>query len=139
MSDTPHLNALPTLSERPRRAVPKPTPRLANRTARQREDEKAWQQCCRVVDARDKFRCRVCGRRLVRTLTLCEDRLEHHHLESRALMPGLIHDPRNLITVCKRCHDQLTRHELEPTGTDRFAFHGGSYLDANCPLVFLKG
>jgi 5-methylcytosine-specific restriction endonuclease McrA len=138
-SDTPHLDALSTLSERPGRPVPKPVPRLVSRTTKQRDEDKQWKAVCRYVDERDRFRCRCCGRRLVRTLTLCEERLEHHHLEARSLMPELVHDVRNVIAVCKACHDKLTRHEIEPMGTERFSFGSGTYLNADCPLVFVKG
>src|ERR1051325_3962722 len=102
------------------RSFPKPVPLLVTRMERDRTLDRAWQALCRTVDARDGYRCRVCHRHLVRTLRLCADRLERHHLESRALVPSLRLESKNVICVCALCHLQLTRHELEPTGPDRF-------------------
>jgi hypothetical protein len=137
MSDTPHLDALATLTKRPRRPCPKPEPRLTVRVAEIRKADRAWVQCCRIVDQRDGYKCRCCLRRVVKTLSLCTERLEHHHLEARSLMPALTNDPRNVITMCKSCHLKLTQHDLEPSG-HRFEFQGGHYLNADCPLIFLS-
>ena len=120
------------------RSFPKPTPRLVTRLDRDRDFDRAWSALCRYVDERDRYRCRVCQRRVVKTLTLCAERLERHHLESRALLPSLRLEPRNLIVVCAECHGKLTRHEIEPTGPDRFTTAEGSFLNADSPtLTFL--
>jgi hypothetical protein len=136
-NDTPYLDGLDSLADRPAHACPKPVPRLVTRVERDRDIDRAWQALCRYVDERDRYRCRVCRRRLVKTLTLCVERLERHHLETRALRPSLTLDPRNVICVCAACHGKLTRHEIEPTSPDRFEFNGHWYLNADCPLTFL--
>jgi hypothetical protein len=117
---------------------PKSAPRLKLRMAKARDLDQAWRDCCRYVDQRDRYKCRVCGRRVVKTLTLCAERAEHHHLEARSLVPALKHDVRNVILCCASCHLKLTQHQIEPTGTERFEYQGHSYLNADCPLIFLS-
>ena len=108
------------------RSFPKPTPRLKERTIRQWQAGHAWRACCRIVEARDKYICRVCQRHVRRTLTLCPERLEHHHLVARSLAPTLVSAPSNVLCVCAECHGKLTRHEITAQGTD-----------ANQPVSFL--
>src|SRR5205823_3958940 len=97
---------------------PKPVPQLVVREARARAIDQAWEACKRRVDARDHYRCRVCGRRVVKTLTLCAERLERHHLVPRSIAPAVWADPRNVLVVCAACHGRLTRHEIAATGTE---------------------
>jgi len=98
------------------RSFPKPTPRLQDRVAQQREAMRAWLECCRVVDARDKWLCRCCGRKTRKTLTVCPERLEHHHLVPRSRARHRIADPSNVITLCLSCHQRVTRHEISIVG-----------------------
>jgi len=100
------------------RSFPKPTPRLQDRVQQRREAMRAWLECCRVVDARDKWICRCCGRKVRKTLTVCSERLEHHHLHGRRVAPERRYDPRAVITVCLECHGRLTRHEIAIVGED---------------------
>ena len=108
------------------RSFPKPAPRLQERTAQRRNALRAWQECVRVVDARDQFTCRCCGRHLTRTLTVCPQRLEHHHLHGRNVAPERITDPSSVVSLCMACHQRVTRHEVTIQGTD-----------ANHPLWFI--
>jgi len=117
------------------RTFPKPVPQLTARIERDRAIDQAWEACKRRVDARDGYSCRVCHRRVVKTLTLCTERLERHHLESRALVPALALDSRNVIVVCAACHGRLTRHEIEPSGRERFITQDGSFLNADSPML----
>ena len=110
------------------RSFPKPTPRLQDRVAKRRDAMRAWLACCAAVDQRDRFVCRYCGRKTRKTLTVCPERLEHHHLVGRNVAPELVTATRNVICVCLECHGKLTRHEVEPIG----------YLDANGPLHFTQ-
>lgn len=77
--------------------------RAEGRSARAKAIETAQKAAYRLVDARDGLICRVCGRRVKKTLTLAVDRLEHHHVNGR----GRIEDeaPENICVVCKGCHD----------------------------------
>lgn len=98
----------------------------------------AWLECCAFVDQRDRYRCRCCGRRTRQTLTLCPERREHHHLVGRNVAPGLVCDPRNVITVCLECHDTLTRHDIRVEGCadSMFTSDGQQYLNADHRLHF---
>ena len=138
MADTPHLDALPTLTDRAGHACPKPVRILDTRITQNRLADLAWHNCIRLVDERDGWRCRVCHGRVVKTLTVCPERAEHHHLVQRSRAPGLRADPRNVVLVCAIDHGRLTRHELEPFGlaADRFVVHARAYLNADAPLIF---
>jgi len=116
---------------------PKPVPRLTSRTTEARAFQRAWTLCCHIVDARDRYRCRVCQRRVRRTLTLCAERLEHHHLVPRSLAPDLVLDVRNLICCCAECHGKLTRHELVAVGSTAWVVDGTPYLDASGEVRFV--
>lgn len=100
------------------RSFPKPTPRLTARVAKRREALRAWRACVRAVDARDHYRCRCCGRHVTRTLTVCPERLEHHHVHGRTVAPERIADPSNVVTLCLSCHQRVTRHDVTYEGTD---------------------
>jgi len=108
------------------RSFPKPAPQIKERMAAQREAAVDWYACCRRVEARDRYRCRCCQRHVRRTLTLCPERLEHHHLVARSLAPTLVSAPSNVLCVCAECHGKLTRHEITAQGTD-----------ANQPVTFI--
>lgn len=122
------------------RSFPKPPTRLVERTAKRREAMQAWLACCAAVDARDKWICRCCGRRTKRTLTLCAERLEHHHLVGRRIAPGLTHDSRNVIDCCLECHGKLHRHELHIEGRaeEMFTHDGRRFWNADCPLHIIQ-
>jgi hypothetical protein len=123
------------MSELPFSPQPKPRSRLVSRKAKRRAEESAWVACCRAVDARDGGRCRCCKRFVVRTLTLCPERAEHHHLAGRTVR-GLRCDPRAVCLLCAECHQRVTRHEVVITSCSYFEFNGRSVVDADCPLVF---
>lgn len=73
-------------------AIPKGTPRILDRIEKKRAMEKQERDCRRTVRARDKGKCRVCGRPA-----------QHmHHLERRSL--GGKWTPRNVVHLCRICH-----------------------------------
>jgi hypothetical protein len=120
------------------RSFPKPAPRLHDRVKARYERALAWRVCCAIVDVRENYHCRVCGRRTHSTLTLCPKRAEHHHLAGRRLLPKvLLNDSRLVILVCLACHGKLTRHELLTTAEHEFKVDGRSYPDADGPLTFI--
>ena len=116
------------------RTFPKPVPQLIVRETRDRAIDQAWEACKRRVDTRDNYTCRVCSRRVVKTLTLCAERLERHHLVPRSIAPALWADARNVLVVCAIDHG---RHEIEPTGTERFTTEAGSFLNADGTIWFV--
>ena len=123
----------------PHQSFPKPEPHVYQRATARRAQERAWRACCDAVDARDRYVCRVCRRNVVRTLTLCAERAEHHHLAPRSMAPELRADVRNCLCVCASCHVRLTRHEITPTQDPAHGFdhQGQRYLNAEQPIAFL--
>jgi hypothetical protein len=101
---------------------PKVKGRVQLKLEKKAADEKAWRECCAVVDARDKGRCRYCGKRGKPESTSLLDRIHRHHLEKRS--KGGEHLPGNVVSVCAACHELAERHRLDIRG------------DANGPLDF---
>jgi len=122
------------------RSFPKPTPRLQERVQQRREAMRAWLVCCAAVDHRDRFICRCCGRTVRKTLTVCPERLEHHHIAARHVAPHLVTDVKNILAVCLSCHQKLTRHEMYIDGReeDMFVVEGKQFWNADCPLHFTQ-
>lgn len=69
----------------------------------------------REVERRDGLVCRVCRRRVRKTLTLAVNRLEHHHIDGRG---GLVRETTsNICVTCKGCHDDRhVRRVLQISG-----------------------
>jgi|SRR3990167_4433218 len=116
---------------------PKPETRLAERTRRTREDKRAELAFLRAVWDRDEGRCRVCGCRCVRTLSLHPRRGDVHHLYGRTVR-ALRFDPRAAILVCAKDHEALTQHRLSMWGSQHFDGAGRVYLDGSGPLRFVE-
>lgn len=77
------------------KAMPDPKPEKHKRKKSEPMPEGRWDE---VVE-RDNFRCKNPS---------CEGRilwLEVHHIEKRSR--GTNHEPFNLITLCKHCHDLI--------------------------------
>jgi len=125
------------MNRMPHRSFPKPALRLQERTAQRREALRAWLECCRLVDARDNFRCRCCGRKTIKTLSVCANRLEHHHLHGRNVAPALRYRAQAVISVCLECHGKLTRHELLVKAAMFYRVEGRTYPNADGPLTFI--
>lgn len=84
------------------------------------------------VRRRDEYNCRLCGRESA----LCSEDIEDgeryygggldlqvHHIEARR--SGGRDEPKNLITVCKRCHQRIHEHEsIRPFGLGYREFFG---------------
>jgi hypothetical protein len=119
-------------------SFPKPASRLTDKHDQRVQNALAWRRCCAEVDRREGWKCRVCNRRVVKTLTLCPERAEHHHLVGRRLLPRALHcDPRVVVLTCAYCHWKLTRHELLVTAATCYQVEGRSYPDADGPLTFI--
>jgi hypothetical protein len=120
------------------KSFPKPVPRVTDKHAKRVQDALAWRNCCRRVDARDKYRCRVCGRHTRKTLELVPERAEHHHLIPRSVAPQHKYESWNVILVCHSpCHQQLQRHELVAVGSAGMRIDGQWCLDAYGWLDFV--
>ncbi len=107
------------------RSFPKPPRRLTHKRRERAENVRAWHVTCHQVNVRDRWRCRCCHRRVVSTLTLCPERLEHHHIVPRSRAPERMFDVTNVVSLCCSCHTKVTHHELDVIGTN-----------AEGPLVF---
>lgn len=133
---------LPTLADRPRGSFQKGPSRVEEKTVKGKSDGKAWEECRRIVWARDGGKCRCCGRVVVKSLELRADRGECHHIVRRAKAKALLTDPRNVVLVCLLpCHEGLTHHEIAVFGpaSAMFDLDGARYLDASSlKLKFIK-
>lgn len=84
--------------------------KIAKRKAKEHQTRDAYAQ----VDARDKFICRACGCRCVKSLTLQPRRWERHHiLGRRGKNP---HQTDRIVGLCFRDHDRITRNLLSVEG-----------------------
>jgi RNA-directed DNA polymerase len=61
-----------------------------------------WPEIRQHILERDEQRCRFCGK---------TERLEVHHI--RRYKQGQPHEPKNLITLCKGCHQQMQNRRSE--------------------------
>lgn len=62
----------------------------------------AWRKTRRLIIDRDKF-CVLCAKK-----NIIETRnLQVHHIQKRVDAPDLVYDPLNLITLCKKCHEEV--------------------------------
>lgn len=79
----------------------------AEQKLKDRADEaRSLAECYRIVDARDAFRCRVCGRRCSPVAIPTLERGERHHLIFKSR--GGKHHSKNVLLICKaRCHDEI--------------------------------
>lgn len=77
--------------------------RFDDRIQKAKQKEADRRDAYRRAEIRDKFRCRVCGRQLVKTLTVQPDQLIHHHIRGRDF-PGA-ETPENICCICGSCHD----------------------------------
>jgi 5-methylcytosine-specific restriction endonuclease McrA len=85
--------------------------RIAGPTAKRRAKKArsrltVYERVCRLVDARDKDRCRLCG------YFVAEG--EHHHIIPRSL--GGKHTTANLMLVHTDCHESITLKRILVSG-----------------------
>ena len=136
------IRKLATLQDRPRCAVQKHAmrSRLDDKAEKDKATDKAWEACKLAVDERDRGKCRVCLRRVVKTLALDPKRAEHHHLCRRSKEKALRLDSRNIVLVHLACHQLIERHKLEPVQKDvlKFQLAGVSYVNADYLIEFKK-
>jgi 5-methylcytosine-specific restriction endonuclease McrA len=76
--------------------------------------EANWKAVCKVVDARDKRECRVCGVRSNPNGTGLLDRGHRHHIVYRSA--GGQDISSNLVTLCAACHNAEHKHQLRIEG-----------------------
>lgn len=137
------LSNLPTLAEVQAARAFKPCPKGATRlqlVEAERKlttvDEKAFRA---EVAKRDKNRCRVCGRKVLKTISRIPERAEVHHLHGR--LGALRHEARAAILVCLKDHERLTgkvNEKLVAVASATFTTKQGTFTDARKPIEFRK-
>ena len=61
-----------------------------------------WHSLRESIMRRDGYMCRECRR-----FGKCTEGTNVHHILPREQFPQYQYDPRNLITLCNRCHDAM--------------------------------
>lgn len=120
--------------------LPKGPTRLDAKEAKDKIDEKELDAWRTKVYTRDRYRCRVCKRKVSRSIELKPDQAHGHHIVSRKFKP-LRYDRRNGVTCCPRCHEDIERNRVVIIGkaADMFVLDGKSYLNGDClTLEFIR-
>jgi 5-methylcytosine-specific restriction endonuclease McrA len=79
------------------------------------KDERAvWLKVCAAVDARDKHRCRACGKPAPINGVGVLQKAHRHHIVYRSA--GGQDVSSNLATLCARCHNDVHQSRLDIEG-----------------------
>ena len=76
--------------------------------------DQAWLDLCLTVDARDRLKCRSCGRRCDPKATALLERGERHHVVYRSA--GGADTSANVVLICAGCHNDEHKHRLRIEG-----------------------
>ncbi len=106
---------LPTLAELQRtpRATPKGQTKLEAKIEAMREEARAGIAFRAAVWKRDDHKCRICHRKVIRSISLRPERGEVHHVKGRNVTPEDRYNVNAAILCCSLCHIKLQRHEIE--------------------------
>jgi hypothetical protein len=134
---------LPTLAEMDAQLRGKPQLKGASRVEMKDDDraidKEKLDKFKQVVWLRDKGRCRKCGVKVLKTLTLTAKRGEVNHVAGRSDR-AVRYDPRNGILLCNSpCHEQVTgavNVKVVIVGTVFFEVSGTRYINAAKPVTF---
>lgn len=85
---------------------------VADRKAKDAHRE--WLDVCAAVDARDKGRCRCCGKRAPLNGVGVLERAHRHHIVYRSA--GGADSASNLVLLCPRCHFDEHAHRMKVEG-----------------------
>lgn len=111
--------------------------RAEDHKAEQAKDKRLLAQWAKAVKARDKWRDRKTGFRVVQTLELVPNRAEAHHVEPRSNYDTR-YDVRNGLTLSFETHDKVEHNELKIIGTKFFIVNGKKYIDCTHKVRFVK-
>jgi 5-methylcytosine-specific restriction endonuclease McrA len=82
--------------------LPKPRPVALDKHQRRVARESLYKRNSRLARERDRHRCRLCD---------SDFSLETHHVIPRSLAGKNVRDTvPNLVTLCRSCHENVTRH-----------------------------
>ena len=107
-------DSLPTLNGQPGRPVPKPRPRVLDRIAYRQQRDRKDAAFRAEVWKRDGGVCRLCGRKVTRTITLCAEQGHVHHLRGRNVAPEDRTNAKAAILVCATCHAKIHAGQVTP-------------------------
>jgi len=113
------------------------TTRLHVKAAKDKDDEKKLEQWKKDVGIRDKWTCRVCGIKTVKTMELDPKRGEAHHIAGRA-DKAVRYDVRNGLHCCLACHQKFTLGKLFISQIAKFLFKVGqkTYINGSKQVTF---
>lgn len=114
-------------------AFPKPEPRARLKRQAKAADEAAWRAVCKVVDLRDRHRCRVCHRRCDPEAIDLLRRAHRHHVTYRSA--GGQDLSSNLVTLCAECHAEEHAHQIKVEGNADVAIEVWRLGEAGWHLV----
>jgi predicted HNH restriction endonuclease len=111
------IRDLPTLAEMQaqRRATPKHAlvTRLEQKADKQKADTKAMLAFRAAVFKRDGGKCRICHKKVVRTLALVANRAEAHHKRGRRVAPEDRYNVATALLTCAKCHQAIHMGRIE--------------------------
>ena len=81
---------------------PKPRPKRAEKRSEDAKRQRLWLAVREKAFARDGYLCRVCG---------TNRPFDGHHLLARSL--GGRDELMNVLSVCRRCHEDITGHVVK--------------------------
>lgn len=135
------FSSLPTLAETQAqpRACQKPETRLEQKVKAKKltvVDDRVFKK---EVWTRDKWLCRCCGRKVIKTLALVPERGEVHHIHGR--VGDLRFESRAALLLCKWDHERVTgkvNDKLVILPTRTFRLRDETYTDARFKVTFEK-
>ncbi len=92
---------------------PKPSTRLKQQVKKADAAAKACVAFRAAVWKRDGAKCRVCRRKVIRTISLVPERGEVHHLRGRNVTPEDRFNVKAALLLCATCHQKAQRHEIK--------------------------
>jgi len=91
----------------------------------------------RVVWIRDRYRCRCCRRKVMKTLARIPERGEVNHLHGR--IGKLRYEVRAALLLCLLCHERVTGRVNTPririVASATFTTKQGTFTDATYPVT----
>ncbi len=104
---------IPEFNPNVRRPCAKPSARVAVVKATKREDAKQAAAFRAAVWKRDEGKCRLCGRRCLKTLALVPNAGHVHHIKGRNVAPEDRYNVKKALLLCAEDHAKAQRHEVK--------------------------
>jgi 5-methylcytosine-specific restriction endonuclease McrA len=88
--------------------------RVATKRQAKADEAELDRAVCKAVDERDRYRCRVCGRRCNPSALDMLQKAHRHHITYRSAGGATSSD--NVVTLCADCHSEEHAHRLAVRG-----------------------